>query len=156
MIPDYVINLLSGAGSGVIGSRDANLRPTQIRVWGVKVHPNQTTVTCYIDELRSEQMIANFENNGRVALTMMDYESDSYQLKGKFVSWRRNNKQDDEFQEEYKVRAQEGLGHVGLPEELTANWGYWIHKPGVAITFDVEQVFGQAPHPDTGKLISEK
>jgi len=154
MIPDYVIDFLGIAGTGAIASRDANLRPTQVRMSGVKVHPNQTTVTCYIDEFRSEQMIANFENNGHVAFTTVDFENDSYQLKGRFVSWRRNNTQDDELQEEYKVRVREGLGHVGLPEEITANWGYWIHKPGVAITFDVEKVFGQAPRPDTGKLIS--
>ncbi len=154
MIPDYVKESLAQGGQGAIASRDAKLRPIQTRTFGVKVHPNDTTVTCYIDELRSEQMIANFENNGRVALTFMDYDNDSYQLKGKFVSWRQNNKQDDEVQEEYKVRVREGLGHVGIPEEITANWGFFIRKPGVAITFDVEKVFEQAAHPDTGKLIS--
>ncbi len=154
MIPDHVKESLAQGGQGAIASRDTKLRPIQIRTFGVKVHPNDTTVTCYIDQLRSEQMIANFENNGRVALTFMDYDSDSYQLKGKFVSWRRNNEQDDEFQERYKVKVREGLGHVGIPEEITANWLFFIRKPGVAITFDVEKVFGQAPRPDTGKLIS--
>ena len=37
---------------------------------------------------------------------------------------------------------QEGLKHMGVPEEITANWVYWTRKPGVAITFDVEKVFG--------------
>ncbi len=154
MIPEYVKESLVQGGQGAIASRDTKLRPIQIRTFGVKVHPNNTTVTCHIDELRSEQMITNFENNGRVALVFMDYDSDSYQLKGKFVSWRQNNEQEDEFQEEYKEKMLEGLGHVGIPEEITANWGYFIRKPGVAITFEVEKVFGQAPHPDTGKLIS--
>ncbi len=156
MIPDKVKEFLSNPGSGAIASRDAKLLPNQMRTFGVKVHPNQTTVTCYIDELRSEQMIANFENNGRVALTMVSmHDNDSYQLKGKFASWRQNNEQDDQFMDEFKVRAQEGLKHIGMPEEITANWGYWIRKPGVAITFDLEKVFRQAPRPDTGTLISE-
>ncbi len=104
MIPDYVKESLAQGGQGAIASRDAKLRPIQIRTIGVTIHPNDTTVTCYIDEFRSEQMIANVENNGRVVLTFMDFDSDSYQLKGKFVSWRRNNEQDDEYQEEFKAK----------------------------------------------------
>ncbi len=155
MIPDHVKESLAQGGQGAIASRDAQLRPIQIRILGVKVHPNDTTVTCYIDEFRSEQMIANFENNGRVAFTMASpLSNDSYQLKGKYVSWRRNNERDDQFLDEYQTQLYEGMKQMGMPEEIIANWGYWTRKPGVAITFDVEKVFGQAPHPDTGKLIS--
>jgi hypothetical protein len=159
MIPDKVKEFLSypgTSGTAVIASRDAQLQPNQIRVFGAKVHPNQTTVTCYIDELRSEQMITNFENNGRVAFTIVGFvENESYQLKGKFVSWRRTNEQEHQFQDDYKAQVREHLKQMGMPEEIIANWGFWPRKPGVAITFDVEKVFGQAPRPDTGKLISE-
>ncbi len=157
MIPDKVKESLAQGGQGAIASRDAKLRPIQMRTFGVKVHPNDTRVTCYIDELRSEQMITNFENNGRVALTKVSFhENDSYQLKGKFVSWRRTNEQEHQFQDELNAQMREHLKQMGMPEEIIANWGYWTRKPGVAITFDVEKVFGQAPRPETGKLISEE
>ncbi len=156
MIPDRVNESISGTGMAVTVSRDAQFRPSCVRAFGVKVHPNQTTVTYYIAELRSEQLIANFENNGRVALTMAHPEGDSYQLKGKFVSWRQNDEQDDQLIDEYQTRFYEALKQRGMPEELFANWNVWTYRPGVAITFDVETVFGQAPHPDTGKLISEE
>ncbi len=157
MIPDQVKECISGTGMTVTTSRDAQFRPSHVRAFGVKVHPNQTTITYYIAELRSEQIIANFENNRRVALTIANpLDGDSYQLKGEFVSWRQNDEQDDQLIDEYQTRFYEALKQKGMPEELIANWNLWTYKPGIAITFDVETVFGQAPHPETGKLISEE
>ncbi len=157
MIPDQVKECISGTAMSVTASRDAQFRPSHVRAFGVNVHPNQVTVTYYIAELRSEQMIANFENNGRVALTIANpLDNDCYQLKGKFVSWRQNDEQDDQFMDEHQTRLYGVLKQMGMPEELIANWNLWICKPGIAITFDVEMVFGQAPRPDTGKLISEE
>ncbi len=157
MIPDRVSKCVSGAGMAVMASRDAQFRPSVARCFGVKVHPNQTTVTYFIAELRSEQIIANFENNGRVALTFASpLDGDCYQLKGKFVSWRQNDEQDNQHMDKHMTQFCETLKQMGMPEELFANWNLWTYKPGVAIIFDVETVFGQAPHPETGKLISEE
>ncbi len=156
MIPDRVHECIRGPGMAVTASRDAQFRPSHVRVFGVKVHPNQTTVTYYIAELRSEQMIANFENNGRVALTVANLlDGDCYQLKGKFVSWKQNDEQDDQFMDECQTQFYQALKQKGMPEELIANWNLWTYKPGFAITFDVETIFGQAPHPETGQLICD-
>ena len=142
---------------GVTASRDALLQPYSVRSFGARIHPDQTRVTFYIAELRSEQIIANFESNRRVALTMSVPWSDneSYQLKGKFVSWRRNNEQDDEFLDEYMARLFDfAKQRLGLPVEILSRLNIGVYKPSVAVTFDVEMVFGQAPHPGTGERIS--
>jgi len=155
MIPDNVKEFLSHPGTGTVASRDAQLQPNQIRAFGAVVHPNRTTITCYIAELRSEAMIANFENNGRVAYTQASpLENDSFQLKGKYISWRPNSEEDDQFLEARQSQLREGMTQMGMPEEMIAHWNLWVCKPGVAITFDVETIFGQAPHPETGKIIS--
>ncbi len=157
MIPDHVKEFISGTGMAHTASRDAQLQPCLTRGFGVKVHPNQTTVTYYIAELRSEQIIANFENNGRVALTIwnpLDFEC--YQLKGKFVSWRRSNERDDQFLDECQAQMYGKVRKLGIPEEVLAKWNLWMYKPCVAITFEVDAVFIQTPHPEAGKLISEE
>lgn len=157
MIPDHVKEFMSSTLMSHTASRDAQLQPYIIRGFGVKAHPNQTTVTFYIAELHSEQMIENFEKNGRVALTVSEPLSfEAYQLKGKFISWRRNNKQDDQFVDEYQTQIYEKVTKMGIPEEIFTKWNIWMYKPCVAITFDVEEVFGQTPRPETGELISEK
>ncbi len=156
MIPDHVKEFISIPGMAQTASRDARLQPSLTRGFGVKVHPDQKTVTYYIAELGSEQIIADFENNGRVALTiwniLMDFNC--YQLKGKFVSWRRNNEQDDQFLDEYQTQIYEKVTKLGIPEETVAQWNLWISKPCIAITFEVDSVFIQTPHPEAGKLIS--
>ncbi len=158
MIPDHVREFMSSPGMAQTASRDAQLQPCLTRGFGVKVHPNQTTVTYYIAELGSEQMIVDFENNGRVALTiwnlLLDYEC--YQLKGKFVSWRRNNERDDQFLDECQTQIYEKVTKLGIPKEVVAEWNLWVSKPCVAITFEVDSVFIQTPHPEAGKLISEE
>jgi len=75
-------------------------------------------------------------------------------LKGKFLSWRRNNEQDNQFVDEYMARVYQCAEEWGIPKELLSTFNMGIYKPTIAITFDVEMVFGQAPHPETGKLIS--
>ena len=79
-----------------------------------------------------------------------------YQLKGKFVSWRRNNERDDQFLDECQTQIYEKVTKLGIPEEVLAKWNLWICKPCVAITFEVDAVFIQTPHPEAGKLISEE
>ena len=155
MIPDHVRESLSCPGTAVVATRDSQLQPCLIRVFGINVHPNQTTATFYIYERRSEQIIANLENNGRIALTTaVPGSNESYQLKGKFLSWRRNNEQDNQFVDEYMARVYQCAEEWGIPKELLSTFNMGIYKPTIAITFDVEMVFGQAPHPETGKLIS--
>jgi len=159
MIPDYVREFMDIPGTAVVASRDAQLQPWCIRVFGAQTHSDQKTVTFYISELRSEQMIANFEDNGRVALTLASPASgDSYQLKGKYISWRKNNEQDDQFLDGYQANVVELMKpmalEMGMPEEYLPYFNMVVYKPSVAITFETETVFGQAPHPETGKLIS--
>ncbi len=158
MIPDDVKEFMSIPGMAQTASRDAQLQPCLTRGFGVKIHPDQTTVTFYIAELDSEQIIADFENNGRVALTiwniLMDFKC--YQLKGKFVSWRRNNEQDDQFLDECQTQIYEKVTQLGIPEEVLPKWNLWICKPCIAITFEVDAVVIQTPYPETGKLISEE
>ncbi len=110
MIPDHVIEFLGDVKQICLASRDARLQPCLARGFGLKVHPDQTTITYYIPELRSEQIIANFENNGRVAVTVGDpLDFEAYQLKGKFVSWCRNDEQDDQFLDKYQAQLFEKL-----------------------------------------------
>jgi len=159
MIPDEIIEFMSRPVMGGTASRDAQFQPCAIRFVGVKVHSNKVTVTFHITERYSEQIIENFENNGRVSLVIVRLmTNESYQLKGKFVSWRRNNEQDDQFQAEYRDQLieeiVEGMKFMGYTTEMVASMNVLVCKPGLAITFDVETVFGQTPLPGTGGLIS--
>lgn len=155
MIPEVVKDCLNLLVSAVVTSRNADLQPSTTRVFGIRFHANNITVTFCIPEAGSEQIIKNFEDNGRVALTISTFESnDSYQLKGKFVSWKRNTEQDDQRVDQYRSGVLEMAIGQGYPEEFVTAASVFKCKPGITVTFDVESVFGQAPHPETGKLIS--
>ena len=155
MIPEEVKESMAGPIMAVTATRDANLRPTQVRVFESRVHPDLKTVTCFIAECNSAKMIENLEANGRITLTVSNpTQNDSYQLKGNFVSWRRNSEEDDSAMDGNMAQFREVLHHMGMPEEMIKHWNLWTYKPGIAVTFEVDAVFGQAPGPDTGQQIS--
>ncbi|MBI4283059.1 MAG: pyridoxamine 5'-phosphate oxidase family protein [Chloroflexi bacterium] len=154
-VPEVVKVHMNLPVMAMAASRDANLRPNITRVFGMTLHPNQSTITFYIPETGSEQIIKNLEDNGRVALTInTPGDNDSYQLKGRFVSWRRNNEQDDQCVDYYVSKLFEHAVKMGFPADYLSRAPAFKWKPGIAVTFDVESVFGQAPHPNTGQQIA--
>jgi hypothetical protein len=133
-----------------VGTRDGALRPAHSHVTGAFVHDDLETVTFFVIESHAKRVLANLENNGRVALTIAQATHEAYQLKGSYVSSRPENEADYALQESYRVMLVRGLAQV-FPEDVVKPMVLGsAYRPGVAITFRVEHIFQQTPGPGAG------
>ena len=150
MIPDRVVEVLRGPSVMQVGTRDAELRPAHAYVWGVVVHDDRQTLTFFVYEKRAKRTLSDLEDNGRVALGIAQASHEAYQLKGRYVSSRTANDDDYALQEAYRSKLCAAIGQVWPEEVVKLLFLGAAYRPGVAITFRVEEVFLQTPGPGAG------
>jgi general stress protein 26 len=151
VIPDRVVEVLRGPSVMWVGTRDPDLRPAHAYVTGAVAHDDRQTVTFFVTEARSKRVVADLENNGRVALGFGQASHEAYQLKGSYVSSRTASDEEYAFQEAYRDKVWRGLAQY-WPEELVNPMILGAeYRPSVAITFRVEEVYLQTPGPGAGK-----
>ncbi len=155
MIPDRVVELLHGPAFMQVGTRDAQLRPAHTWVIGAVVHDDRETVTVFVPEARSAKILSDLRDNGRVALGVSLASHEAYQLKGTYLSSRPTGDEDIALQETYRTRLLAAARQAGYPDEiarpLTLGFAY---RPGVALTFRVEEIFLQTPGPGAGNKMA--
>ena len=151
MIPDRVAEHLQGPSFIQVATRNAELRPAHAHVLAAVVHDDKQTVTFFVAEKRSKQIVADLENNGRVALEAAQATHEAYQMKGKYVSSRPSTEEDYAVQEKYQKMIVEGLLQF-FPEELAKPLAAVEsdYRPSIAITFRVEEIYLQTPGPGAG------
>ena len=151
MIPDRVVELLHGPAFMQVGTRDAQLRPAHTFATGALVHDDREAVTFFVPEGRSARVLSDLQNNGRVALGISLASHEAYQLKGTYVSSRPTGDKDTALQETYRAKLLADALKAGYPQAiarpLTLGFAY---RPGVAISFRVEEIFLQTPGPGAG------
>jgi len=151
VIPDRVAEHLTGPSFIQVATRNAELRPAHAHVLGAVVHDDRQTVTFFVAEKRAKRIVADLENNGRVALEAAQATHEAYQLKGQYVSSRPSSEEEYAVQEAYQKIILEGLMQF-FPEELAKPIAgvESQYRPSIAITFRVEEVFLQTPGPGAG------
>jgi len=155
MIPDRVVELLHGPAFMQVGTRDAELRPTHAWAIGAVSHPDRETVTFFIPESRSAGVLSNLQHNGRVALGIVLASHEAYQLKGTYLSTRPTGDEDVALQEAYRAKLFAAARQAGYPDEIARPFTLgFAYRPGVAITFRVEEVFLQTPGPGAGSKMA--
>ena len=154
MIPDRVVEVLSGPAFMQIGTRDGALRPAHTFAAGAFVHADRQTVTVFVPTARSERALADLRENGRIALGIAIGSHEAYQLKGTYVSSRPADAEDRGRQETYRTALLASALEAGHPEQISRALTLGIaYTPGVAITFRAEEVFLQTPGPGAGTLL---
>jgi hypothetical protein len=150
VIPTRVVELLRGPSVMHAGTRDAALRPAHSQVTGAIFHDDRETVTFFVSESQARRIASNLEQNGRVALTIAQTSHEAYQLKGAYVSSRPTADSDYALQDSYRTEMISALTKF-WPEEMVKPMilGH-AYRPGVAITFRVEEIFQQTPGPGAG------
>jgi hypothetical protein len=155
MIPDRVIEVLSGPSFVQIGTRDENLRPAHTYAVGAMVHEDRQTVTVLVPTARAARILPHLEANGRIALGIAQASHEAYQLKGTYVATRPTDADDLARQEAYRTALLADALRAGYPEEtarpLTQGFAY---TPSIAITFRTDEVFLQTPGPGAGSRLS--
>lgn len=154
MIPDRVLEVLNGPAIMFVGTRDAGLRPVHTGAVGAVVHDDRQTVTFFVAESRSAKLLGNLRDNGRVAFDFGWISHEAYQLKGTYLSSRPTTAEDVARQEVYRKKLVTAVRQA-YPEELARPLvlGYQ-YKPGVAVTFRVDEVYLQTPGPGAGNRIA--
>ena len=150
MIPDRVVEVLSGPAIMFAGTRDAGLRGAHTVAVGAVVHDDRRTVTFFVPESRSARLLSDLRDNARVAFGFGWVSHEAYQLKGTYLSSRPTTDEDLARQEGYRTKLLAALRQV-FPEEIARPLvlGAAYH-PGVAVTFRVDEVFLQTPGPGAG------
>jgi hypothetical protein len=155
MIPDRVVEVLHGPAWIQIGSRDETLRPAHTLAIGAVVHDDRQTVTVFVPTARSDRVLRDLRDNGRIALGVSLASHEAYQLKGTYVSSRPTDDAERARQEAQRAAMLASAMEAGFPEgiarPLTLGLAY---APGVAITFRVEEVFLQTPGPGAGSRLA--
>lgn len=155
MIPDRVVELLHGPAFMQVGTRDAKLRPAHAFAVSAVVHGDRETVTFFVPEARSARTLSDLRDNGRVALGVALASHEAYQLKGTYVSSRPTGDKDIALQETYRAKTLAAARQAGYPEEIARPLVLGVaYRPGVAITFRVEEVFLQTPGPGAGNRMA--
>src|SRR5262245_51679181 len=155
MIPDRVVEVLHGPSWIQIGTRDEALRPAHTMVVGALVHDDRPTVTVLVPAARSERVLRDLTENGRIAVGVALVSHEAYQLKGTYVSSRPTDDTERACQEARRAALLASALEAGFPptiaRPLTMGLAY---TPGVAITFRAEEVFLQTPGPGAGTRLS--
>jgi hypothetical protein len=153
VIPARVVEVLQGPSVMQVGTRNGELRPAHAYVWGAIVHDDRRTITIFVTQRRSPQILGNLENNGRLALTFGQASHETYQLKGSYVSSRPASDEDYAFQEAYRAKLWPAIAEF-WPEEMVKPMFLGAeYRPSVGITFQVEEVFEQTPGPRAGSQL---
>ncbi len=150
MIPDRVVEVLQGPAVMFVGTRDAGLRSAHTAAVGAVVHDDHRTVTFFVPESRCARLLSNLQDNGRVAFDFGWVSHEAYQLKGTYLSFRPTTDEDVARQDAYRRKLLAAV-RQGYPEEIARPLVLgFAYKPGVAVTFCVEEVYLQTPGPGAG------
>jgi hypothetical protein len=154
VIPDRVVEFLRGPSVMQVATRDAELWPAHAYVLGAIPHEDRQTVTFFVYEKRAKEILSDVEDNGRIALTLGQASHEAYQLKGTYLSSRPATEEDHALQEAYRDALYASLSQL-WPEEVARKLVLGMaYRPGVAITFRVEDIYLQTPGPGAGERLS--
>ena len=149
-MPDRVVEVLRGPAIMFVGTRDAGLRPAHTWAVGAIVHDDRRTVTFFVPQSRSARLLSDLRDNGRVAFDFGWVSHEAYQLKGVYLSSRPATDEDVDRQEAYRKTLLAAVGQA-YPEEIARRYSFgFAYKPGLAVTFRVDEVFLQTPGPGAG------
>jgi len=155
MISDRVVEAIHGPAVMFAGTRNERLYPAQTFVIGAIAHSDHETITFFIPESRSERILSDLNNNGRVALAVSLITHEAYQLKGVYLSSRPTDAKDQAVQEVYRSKLLSAFLRASYPEQIAKPLVLgFAYQPGIAITFRAEEIFLQTPGPEAGKKMN--
>jgi len=151
VIPGKIVRFLEQyANLAFAGTRDRDRVPCGHRVSGWRLGPDGSVLTAFVAESFMASLVEDLEDNGQFALTVEEFPShETYQFKGRYRRHRPLQDEDlavvDRIRDRF-TRSMRPL-YVHAPEELLRAF---ILKPGVAVEFDVGEIYLQTPGPGAG------
>jgi hypothetical protein len=152
MIPQEIIDVTEQAYLGYVGSRDEKMIPMTRQCWGMDIKAVEDMVIIYVVQRQFEPMLKNFQQNGRITISLTDlYSHTSYQLKGQFLKARAMTEAETVLQQQYRVKPMDFIIALGYSEEQVERY---LHQADLALEVKIEKTFNQTPGPGAGKEIT--
>ncbi len=152
MLTQRLVDFIHGPRGMYVGTRDEELRPAVVLVFGAVADTTEGTIRFFLPEVEGGPTLRNLRGNGMVAMTVLDVRNEAYQFKGLFVDARPADANDRAVQNIYRSKMLSHLAEVGLPNSDALVDGY-VLEPSTTVTFKVEEVFVQTPGPGAGEKL---
>src|SRR5688572_3166708 len=136
-------------GIGIqLGTRNARLEPSGVRVVAVTIERDGTHVVAYVPDVAVGQVLPDLESNGQAALVFARPPDErACQLKGIFAGARAATADERAFVQAQWDRWLDRLTTIGFSRPTFEHWPTW---PCVAIRVRVNAIFNQTPGPGAG------
>jgi hypothetical protein len=151
LVPDRIVEFIESGVSILIGTRDAALRPSTSRGYGIVVAPDRRVLTVFFPQRTGERVQKDLAEGGnkRIAIGISrPFDHFAVQLKGTCTEIRPATDAERPLVEGYLAAFVEQLYLAGIPRSLAKRAHVW---PAWAATFTVEDVFLQTPGPEAGR-----
>jgi hypothetical protein len=151
MIPGKIARFLEErANVAYAGTRNRDLVPFGHRVSGWCIGANGRTLTAFVPEPSTVGLVESLQENGELALTVEDFPAhETYQFKGRYVRHRPVQREDIDIVDRIRERFTKNIRTVypAAPQGMVAAV---ISKPGLAVEFEVFEIYVQTPGPGAG------
>jgi hypothetical protein len=154
MLPGVMIDFLDRASVAVAATRDRELVPHVHLISGWTVEADRTTLRALVPIGFTEHLVADLEDNGRLALTAeVIGPHETYQFKGRHLDSRPVDAVDRSIwqacQERFVRDVQRQYRDHFAADDLRAH----CPEPVLAVRFAVEEIFVQTPGPAAGQRL---
>jgi len=147
-----LVEYMESGVSLLVGTRDAALRPTSARGFGVEIDVAGDAATVFLPAPGAALTLSNLRENGQIALTFARaFDHRSLQVKGHLLSISETNERQRGLQQRYFAAFSEGLLIIGHRQKVLRRIRYY---PSYAVSFRIESMFDQTPGPGAGRARS--
>jgi len=141
--------------STIVGSCDANLRPSIMRALGSSITPDGKSVTVYLSSKQSSQLLLDVTATGRIAVVFSEPSSHrTLQVKASQARIRSAQASDEALLQRYLAAMEAELARIGFDARFTRAMFALNLDEVVAISFEPEEAYDQTPGPKAGTALS--
>lgn len=152
--PDMLALIRRGI-SCIVGSRDAQLRPSVMRAVASAVSADGNEITVFLSRPQSRQLLQDIAACGHVSVVFGQPSTHrTVQLKASRASQRSAVESDRPALAAYLAAMEVEMGAIGLTPEYTRAMFAADLEDVVAVTFVPEQGFEQTPGPRAGERLA--
>jgi hypothetical protein len=153
-LPPEQLAFMRRGVSVIVGSRDANLRPSVMRGVGSDVSEDGSLITVFLVRSQARQLLQDIAATGQLAVVFSEPSSHrSLQLKAGKATLRNATAQDEPLLARYLASMEHELGQVHIPPQVTRALLSHRIADVVAVSFVPEQAFDQTPGPRAGTVL---
>jgi hypothetical protein len=150
-LPADLVAMMARGVSVIVGSRDAQLRPSIMRAVGSRVEAGGQDITVYLARGGSRQLLQDIASTGQLAVVFSEPSTHrTVQLKASRAEIRQATEADAPVLAAYLKSMEHEIQQVGFAPPLTRAMLAHRLDDVVAVRFTPEQAFDQTPGPRAG------